>query len=61
MKPSPEFEQNSLIASTCQSNQGQVSALNSQVHVIFIESGKFRIAAKEIDLQISELLRDWYS
>lgn len=50
MKPSPEFEQNSLIALTCQSNQGQVSALSSQVHVIFIERGKFRMAAKEIDL-----------
>lgn len=35
-------KQNLLIALACQSNQGQVLALNSWVHVIFIESSKFK-------------------
>lgn len=40
--------EHSLTASACQNNEGQVSVLNSQVYVIFIESSELGMAARKM-------------
>lgn len=40
--------EHSVIALACQNNKGQVSVLNSQVYVIFIESSELGMPAKKM-------------